>query len=241
MPPTTAPAARPENRLLARLPKADFRRLFPRALPVPFAFRQQLCQARSPVEYAYFPYSGCLSAITIMDDGRAIEVATIGNEGMVGLGGVFESGSSPNDVIIQVAGEGLRVDIAMLKAETERDGPVRDLMSRYHSAYQTQVSFSVACNGLHTIQQRCCRWVLITHDRVGSNTVPLTHEFLAIMLGVRRPSVTEVLHPLQGKGLIQNGRGAIRILDRQGLEALACECYRRTREEYDRLLGPPPS
>jgi CRP-like cAMP-binding protein len=237
MPPTPAPPVRPENRLLARLPKGDFRRLFPRPRPVPFELRQQLFTARSPVDYAYFPFSGTFSAITVMGDGRAIEVATIGNEGMVGLGAVYGAGTSPNDVIVQVAGEGLRLDVKVLKAAVEREGPVRDLMSRYHSAYQAQVSFSVACNGLHSIQQRCCRWVLMTRDRVGSDTVPLTHEFLAIMLGVRRPSVTDVLHPLQGKGLIQNGRGVIRILDRAGLEAIACECYQRTREEYDRLLG----
>jgi CRP-like cAMP-binding protein len=204
---------------------------------VSFELRQQLYTARSPIEYAYFPYSGTLSAIMIMGDGRAIEVATIGNEGMVGLGAIFGAGPSLNDVIVQVRGEGLRLDVAVLKAEIEKDGPVRDVLTRYHSAYQAQASFSVACNGLHTVQQRCCRWVLMTHDRVGSDSVALTHEFLAIMLGVRRPSVTEVLNPLQRKGLIHNGRGVIRILDRAGLEAVACECYRRVREEYDRLLG----
>jgi CRP-like cAMP-binding protein len=235
---STVPSpALPENRLLGRLPKADFRRLFPRPRAVPFQLRQQLYQARSPVDFAYFPRSGSLSAITIMGDGRAIEVATVGNEGMVGLSAVLGAGPSPNDVIVQVSGEGLRLDVAVLKAEVERYGPVHDVLTRYHSAYLVQVSYSVACNGLHTMQQRCSRWLLMTQDRVGSDRVPLTHEFLAIMLGVRRPSITEVLQPLQRQGLIQNGRGIIRIVDRAGLEAITCECYRRTREEYDRLLG----
>jgi CRP-like cAMP-binding protein len=180
---------------------------------------------------------GSLSAITVMGDGRAIEVATIGNEGMTGLEAVFGAGPSTTDVIVQVPGEGLQLDAKLLQAEVGRDGPVRDLMRRYHSAYMARVSFSVACNGLHAIQQRCCRWLLMTQDRGGSDGVELTHEYLAIMLGVRRASVTEVLHLLQVKGLIQNGRGMIRILDRAGLEAITCECYRRTQEEYDRLLG----
>ena len=229
---------RPENRLLARLPPADYRRLFPRVRVLPFEHKQVLYKTRSPVDHAYFPHSGSLSAITVMGDGRAIEVATIGNEGMTGLEAVFGVGPSTTDVIVQVPGEGLRLEAKVLQAEVGRDGPVRDLMSRYiTSAYMAQVSFSVACNGLHAIQQRCCRWLLMTQDRVGSDRVPLTHEFLAIMLGVRRASVTEVLHPLQGKGLIHNGRGMIRILDRAGLEVIACECYRRTQEEYDRVLG----
>jgi len=107
----------------------------------------------------------------------------------------------------------------------------------YQTAFLTQVSYSVACNGLHSIQQRCCRWMLMTHDRVDTDDVPLTHEFLGIMLGVRRASVTEVLRPLNEQGLVENSRGTISILDRSGLEALACECYRKVKGEFDRLLG----
>ncbi len=229
--------ARPLNRLLARLPAADFRRLFPRPRPLPLAFKRVLCRAGDGVDYAYFPTGAVLSELLVMGDGRAIEVATVGDEGMTGLGGVFGAGTAPHDVLVQVGGDGLRLGAAALKAEAARGGAVGELLARYHSAYQAQVSYSVACNGLHTVQQRCCRWLLITRDRVGSDVLPLTHEFLAIMLGVRRSTVTEVLHPFQGRGLISNHRGRIRLLNPSRLEAESCECYRQVRKEYDRLLG----
>jgi CRP-like cAMP-binding protein len=129
------------------------------------------------------------------------------------------------------------MDASILKREAGKDGPLRRLLRRYNKAFLTQVSQSVACNGLHPIQQRCCRWLLITLDRMDSDVVPLTHEFLGIMLGVRRSSVTEVLGPLSEKGLINNSRGTITILDRAGLEKLSCECYRKVKNEFDRLLG----
>jgi CRP-like cAMP-binding protein len=234
-----APPARipPGNQLLARLPAGEYERLSPHLHAVQFDFRQVLYEARSPIDYAYFPVRGTASALTVMDDGSSIEVATVGNEGMVGLTVFLGEGSSPNKVIIQVAGDGLRVKADVLKMEAGRDGPLRDVLLRYHNAYLTQVSYSVACNGLHVVQQRCCRWLLMTQDRVDNDRLPLTHEFLAIMLGVRRPTVTEVLRPLQDRKLIQIGRGLIRVVDREGLEAISCECYQRVREEFTRLLG----
>ena len=129
----------------------------------------------------------------------------------------------------------MRADV--LHEECEQDGPLRRLLIRYNTAYSTQVSYSVACNGLHKVEKRCCRWLLMTQDRVGSNVLPLTHEFLAIMLGVQRSSLTEVLHPLKERGLISNGRGTIQVLDRPGLEATSCECYRSVKEEFVRLFG----
>jgi CRP-like cAMP-binding protein len=229
--------ARPANRLLARLPEADYRRLLPHLHAVPLAFRQVLHRARTAIEHVYFPARGVCSALTVMSDGAAIEVASVGSEGMVGLSAVFGAGTSPNEVIVQVAGEALRVTAEELRDMAAGDGPLRRRLVLYHDAYQAQVSYSVACNGLHQVAQRCCRWLLMTHDRAGSDALPLTHEFLAIMLGVRRASVTEVLRPLQERGLIATGRGQITVLDRAGLEAASCECYRRAREEYDRLLG----
>jgi CRP-like cAMP-binding protein len=145
--------------------------------------------------------------------------------------------TSANEVIVQIAGDGLQMDIDMLEEEAGGDTPLRRLLLLYQTAFLTQVSYSVACNGLHSIQQRCCRWLLMTHDRVDTDDVPLTHEFLGIMLGVRRASVTEVLRPLHEDGLVNNGRGTISILDRSGLETLACECYRKVKGEFDRLLG----
>jgi CRP-like cAMP-binding protein len=129
------------------------------------------------------------------------------------------------------------MDADVLEQEAEKDSPLRRLLLRYNMAFLMQISQSVACNGLHPLQQRCCRWLLITLDRMESNVVPLTHEFLAIMLGVRRASVTDVLYPLHQLGLVSNGRGAITILDRAGLEKLSCECYRKTRDDFDQFLG----
>ncbi len=138
-----------------------------------------------------------------MQDGSAIEVATVGNEGVVGLLAYLGGETSPNEVMVQVEGDGVRIRIDALKEAASRPGSLADLMLRYHTAYLTQISQQVACNGLHPIQQRCCRWLLLTQDRVGSNELSLTHEFLGVMLGVRRASVTEVLRPLQEEGLVQ--------------------------------------
>jgi CRP-like cAMP-binding protein len=142
-------------------------------------------------------------------------------------------------VFAQIPGSAYRLDARVLRKEAAQDGPVRRLLYYYLHAFLTQVSFSVACNGLHTLQRRCCRWLLITHDRVGSDRLALTHEFLGIMLGVRRASISEVLRPLQRKRLVRSARGKIEILDRDGLEAIACECYHRVKDEFSRLLDDP--
>ena len=140
-------------------------------------------------------------------------------------------------MIVQIAGDALRMEAGALEQEAGKDSPLRRLLLLYHTAFLTQVSYSVACNGLHPIEQRCCRWILMTHDRMESDEVPLTHEFLSIMLGVRRASITEVLRPLHELGLVGNSRGTIKILDRSGLEQRACECYRKVKDEFDRLLN----
>lgn len=172
-----------------------------------------------------------------MEDGSSIEVGTIGNEGVVGPASYLGLPSSPNEVFMQVAGEGLRVEADTLVREVGRGGRLRETLVRYHAYSLFEMSQSVACNGLHSVYQRCCRWLLITHDRLPSNDLPLTHEFLATMLGVRRASVTLVLQPVQDHGFIRGGRGAITVVDRNGLEVAACECYQKARDEYDRLLG----
>jgi CRP-like cAMP-binding protein len=227
----------PANKLLARLPTAEYQRLQARMHPVPLDFKQILYRAKAPIESVYFPNRGTASALTVMENGSAIEVATIGNEGVVGLGLLLACKTSANEVVMQIAGDGLRMDADVLEQEAGQDGPFRQLLLAYHTAFLTQVSYSVACNGLHTVQQRCCRWLLMTRDRVDTDNVPLTHEYLAIMLGVRRASVTEVLRPLSENGLLSNSRGTITILDRSGLEAMACECYRKVKDEFDRLLS----
>jgi CRP-like cAMP-binding protein len=225
------------NQLLARLPAAENRRLLARMRPVKLEFKQTLYKVKAPIATVYFPNSGTASALTVMDDGSAIEVATIGKEGIVGLAVLLGAKTSPNEVIVQIAGDALAMDADALEQEAAQDNPLRRLLLLYSTALQTQISYSVACNGLHGIQQRCCRWLLMTHDRLDSDSMPLTHEFLGVMLGVRRASVTEVLGPLHENGLVNNSRGAITVLDRDGLEKLACECYRKVKDEFDRLLG----
>lgn len=199
--------------------------------------KQILYEARAPIEQAYFPIRGVVCALIFMENGSAIEVASIGSEGMVGLPAFLRTERSLTHVIVQVPGDALRIRADVLLAEANREGPFRRLLIAYQSAFLCQVSHGVACNGLHSVQQRCCRWMLMTQDRVQSERLPLTHELMAMMLGVRRASISEVLQPLQELGLIRSQRGKITILDRGGLEDICCECYRTLDEEFDRLLG----
>jgi CRP-like cAMP-binding protein len=230
-------APRPANRLLALLPAAEYRRLSANLQPVSLPVKQVLYKARGTIDYVYFPTRGVVSAMAIMADGSAIELATIGREGMAGLAAFVGRRSSPYEAMVQVGGEGLRMRADAFRREVGQDGPLRRLLVLYHEAFSTQVSYAVACNGFHTVQKRCCRWLLMTHDRAGADELPLTHEFLAIMLGVRRPSVTEVLRPLQERGLIRNRRAKPLIADRAGLKAESCECHRIVQDEFARLFG----
>ena len=231
-----ATATAPLNRLLARLPADEYQRLRPHLKPARFEFNRVLHEAREPLRYAYFPSSGVLSALTVMGDGHAIEVGTVGREGMVGSTALLGVPTALHTVIVQVAGEGLRIRAGVLAELALADGPLRRLLGLYHAFFLMQVSQSVACNGLHPVHRRCCRWLLITHDRVDGNVFPLTHVFLALMLGVRRASVSDVLQPLRDRGLIAYSRGQMTVLDRTGLEAAACECFRAVNDEFARLL-----
>jgi CRP-like cAMP-binding protein len=237
MPKRPPPPGAPRNRFLARLPDATYRLLL-LLQRVDLALHQVLYEARGPIDHAYFPEGAVLSALTVMRDGNAIEVATVGNEGLVG-NYAFGGRTSPHRVIVQVSDGGLRIAARALQEEGVQDGALRDLLAAYHLAFMAQVSQSVACNGLHRLEQRFCRWLLMSRDRVGSDNLRLTHEYLAIMLGARRASVTEALRPLQRAGLVRSQRGTIHILDGDGLEERSCECYQTVKDEYDRLLGGP--
>jgi CRP-like cAMP-binding protein len=239
--PMTKPATSPilVNRLLARLPAPEYQRLLPLLRPVPLEFKQILNEPASRIANVYFPNHGVISEVIIMENGTGIEVATVGNEGMAGLNAVLGAQESPNRMIVQVRGGALRMAADDFRAEISRDCSLRQLLVRYHTAFLKQISQSVACNGLHPVKQRCCRWILETHNRVQSAEFPLTHEFLSQMLGVRRMSITAVLRPLQTAGLIRARRGRITVLDRLGLEAAACECYHSVRATFDRLIGEP--
>lgn len=196
-----------------------------------------LYKAHGPIDYAYFPLSCVTSAVAVMRDGSAIEVATVGKEGAVELPTFLAAETSPNRIIIQIGGETLRIEAGVLRDAALQNQPLREVLVRYTVAFLAQVSQSVACNGLHPIEKRCCRWLLLTQDRVGADEMPLTHEFLAMMLGVRRASVGEVLGSLQEQKLIRNSRGNITVVDRKRLEATACECFESVNAEYRRQLG----
>jgi CRP-like cAMP-binding protein len=225
------------NRLLAALPQQEYERLLPNLEPVSLSLKLVLYEPNAPIEYAYFPNSGATSMLNLMQDGQTIEAATVGKEGMIGVPLLLGTTQIPLEVIVQIPGDGLRMRADVFKAEVYWGCPLHTLLLRYMQTLMNQISQTAACNSFHSVEQRCCRWVLMTQDRVESDSFPLTHEFLAIMLGVRRASVSEVAATLQKSGLIDYHRGQMTIRDRHGLEAACCECYESTKQEYKRLLG----
>ena len=234
---TNEPAVRGGNRLLRRLEPEDYERLRPHLRTVSLEVNQLLYEAHALVDVVYFPHNCVLSAITMVEDGRGIEVGTIGNEGAAGLTAFLGPAVSPTRVLVQVPGKGERIQAGILDAEARNNRPLYDLLLRHLHSFLAQMSQSVACNGLHPLLKRCSRWLLMTHDRVEGDELPLTHEFLSFMLAVRRPGVSEALQTLQEQGLIATTRGTITIVDRAGLEAASCECYQVVANEYERLLG----
>jgi CRP-like cAMP-binding protein len=204
---------------------------------VELSVKKSLYEPHERVEQIYFPTNAVLSAVTIMLDGSAIEVATTGNEGMSGLPAFGVIGTSPHRVFAQIAGSAWQAEGVVLSKKLGELAKFREIISRYQEALLFQISQCVACNGLHVIVERCCRWLLMTHDRVDGDEVALTHEFLSYILGCRRSGVTETLQSLQQQGLIRYGKGKIMVLDRERLEEMACECSKNVRAEYDRMLG----
>jgi CRP-like cAMP-binding protein len=226
-----------DNRILSKLTPAEFSHLKPHLKPIRFDSGMVVYEAGADFDFCYFPQNGSLSAVVVMLDGRMIEVATIGNEGAVGLPMPLLAGKSPNRVFVQVPGDGVKIEVELLEKEMQRTPHLQLLLSRYQTAFQFQIGQSVACNGLHALRERCCRWLLMTHDRAGVDEIKLTHEFLAVMLGVRRPSVTETLQEMQEQGLVTYNRGSITIVDRAALEKQSCECYQVVSAEYAKLLS----
>lgn len=233
------PMAAPANRLLGLLPAKDYRRLCRHLERVPLGYRQSLYRARRPLDFVYFIETGVGSLVNTMANGDAAEVGTIGNEGVVGLPLLLGDDRAPTSVYVQVPGTGLRMTAAQFSRELARSATMRTVMLRYAHALFNQVAQSAACNHFHTIQQRCCRWMLMTHDRMQSDEFLLTQEFLAMMLGVQRTGVSAAAGALQRAGLIRYRRGIVTILDRAGLRRQACECYGLSKREFDRLLDEP--
>ena len=230
---TTEPSA---NRLLGLLRPSAYERLRPHLHRIPLEYRQSLYRANKPIEFVYFVEAGVGSLVNTMRNGQAAEVGTIGNEGLVGLPIVFGDDRSPTSVYVQVPGAGLRMKATLFKKELARSASMRTVMLHYAHAFFNQVAQSAACNQFHSIQQRCCRWLLMTHDRMQSNEFLLTQEFLAMMLGVQRTGVTTAASALQRAGLIRYSRGNVTIIDRRELIRRSCECYGISKKEFDRLL-----
>jgi len=225
-----------ENRLLKSLPKDEYDRLLPHLEKAPLPLRDILYEANGPIAHVFFPLNGVVSLV-IMDGGFILEVGVIGNEGVVGVPVFLGSDRSPTRAIAQIPGDALRMEAKFFQKEMKRDGPLHGLVQRYTQTMINQISQSIVCNHRHSVEKRMCRWLLLSHDRVGADEFPLTHEFLAQMLGVCRPTVTAVAGALQKTGLISYHRGRITVLERKGLEAASCECYEVVAKELERLLG----
>jgi CRP-like cAMP-binding protein len=225
------------NVILTQLPQARLADIRPHLEPVELEIKKVIYDPNQPAEHAYFPEIGMISIVSLMKDGSSIEVGTIGKEGMAGGFLLLGTDTVPYQYFVQMAGHGHRMDAQKFRDAAERDGEFRKLIMKYLSVLQTQTMQGAACNGLHSITQRCCRWVLMSRDRMESDTIALTHEFLGLMLGVRRASVSEVLRPLQDRGWIESKRGEIKILDRKGLESGTCECYRVIADQQKKLLA----
>jgi CRP-like cAMP-binding protein len=231
----------PRNLLLAHLPREVYDRIQPDLSLVSLARGDVIHSPGQPIRDLYFPLS-CMISITItMTDGRTVEAGAIGRREVLGIN-AFMGGreTTQTEYIVQLPGDALKIAAEPLKTEFNRNTEMRDVMAKFTQAFIAHISQNVACNRLHDIDQRCARWLLEVRDRTDSDTFPLTHEFIAEMLGVRRAGVTEAAQRLKERRVIEYDRGQIEITDVQTLESLSCECYQVLQEEYDRLLGAIP-
>jgi CRP-like cAMP-binding protein len=225
------------NRLLRALPADEYAWLAPHLKNVPLNVRDVLAEPDEPFRHVYFIESGCVSVINHLVGGM-VEVATVGNEGLAGLSVFLDGGAGGSQHFVQIAGEAKRMKASDFAEISDSRPALRHLLHRYTQAFITQVSQTAACNRAHRLEERCARWLLMTHDRLhGANTFQLTHQFLAFMLGVRRSGVTIAAGMLQQAGLISYTRGKMTIVNRAGLEEVSCECYGVVRGHFERLLG----
>jgi CRP-like cAMP-binding protein len=231
------PAIAISNRLLLALAAQDLDPLRPHLEPVRLAHKQILSSANTPIDHVYFPQEGMVSLVQPLENGAMIEVGMIGNEGLVGVPVLLGTDSSPLEAMVQIPGSALRMQAPVFREETGRRTAFFALLLRHVQALHIQVSLTAACNGRHTLPERLARWLLTARDRAPSDQMPLSHEFLSMMLGVRRAGVTVAVGTLKAAGLISNTHGQVTILDRQGLEMACCECYRTVRKEYQRLVS----
>jgi CRP-like cAMP-binding protein len=227
----------PRNQLLAALSTEEYERLLPYLETIYLSLKQTIHEVNEPIQYVYFPQTAVISLLNVMDNGDAVEIGTVGNEGMVGISVLLETEQVPSLAFSQIPGLASRMTTEAFKREVLPGSQLYSLVQRYIQILFNQVAQSAACNRLHSIEKRFCRWLLMTHDRAGTDEFVLTQEFLSEMLGVRRAGVSEVASKFQESGLIRYNRGNMTILDRQGLETNACECYAKIRQQFERLAG----
>lgn len=224
-----------ENRLLTALPAQEYQRLVPHLELIDLSVGKVIYEPGEPIPHVYFPNKAIVSLITTMENGSTVEVGLVGNDGMVGLPVIWGGSTMTTRAFVQVFGSAIRIKAEHIKAEFDRGESLQALLLRYMQALFTQVSQTAACNCLHTIEERLARWLLIVSDYQQSDTFALTQEFIAEMLGCRRSGVTVAAGILSRAGIISYYRGKITVLNREGLEATSCECYRVIRDEFARL------
>ncbi len=227
------------NQLFGAFEPAARERIKSHMRPLTLKLGAVVCEAGGTLNHAYFPEGGVLSLLTILENGSAIECANIGREGAFGIFSAMYSRVSFNQCIVQLEGPMLRCPIELLRAEFERSEHIRNLFVSYSETLLSQITQSVACNSLHTVEERMCRWLLMMHDRAEGKLLSYTHEFLSRVLGANRTSITHAAQSLQSRGIISYRRGRMQINDRAGMEKAACECYSTVKARFDAFLCPP--
>jgi CRP-like cAMP-binding protein len=224
------------NRLLAAMEPEDLARIQPFLETVDLPRGRVLYESGEAIRYAYFPRDCVVSLVAVMTDGGSVEMAVFGREAVFGLVSALISREALGRYVVQIPGSASRIEVEHLQAAINSSPSMRQLFLSYTEALLAQTFLTVACNAVHSVEARCARWILSTHDRRDHDTLPLTHEFLAEMLGVQRSTVSLIARTFQMAGLITQSRGMITVSDRAGLEEIACECYRSIRRSFERLL-----
>jgi CRP-like cAMP-binding protein len=225
------------NDLLACINSEEMERLLPHLQPVSLSLGKVIYESGEKLDYIYFPTTAIISLLYIMESGATAEIGVVGKDGLIGIAIFMGGDTTPNRAVVQSAGKALKMKSQVMKDEFTRGGPFHNQCLRYTQALITQISQTAVCNRLHSVDQQLCRWLLLSHDRLPSDRLIMTHDLIANMLGVRREGITHAAKRLQRAGYISYVRGDMTILDRKGLEADVCECYQVVRTEYERLLG----
>lgn len=226
-----------KNHLLAALPKKEFAHFKSKLESVNLKLGEVIYESGEQMDFIYFPTTAIISLLYIMENGSTAEIGVAGNDGLVGIALFMGGDSTPNRAVVQSAGSAFKMNTKTLQTEFARGGAFQQSLLRYTQALLTQISQTAVCNRLHSIEQQLCRWLLLSHDRLETDKLIMTHDLIANMLGVRREGVTIAAKHLQDANLISYVRGTMTILDRKGLETFVCECYKVVNDEYKRLLG----